>query len=244
LLIILDGPSSASLEIEWSREESLSSVAAVEMVDYPSDVGPTWNPYMATKNMFSSFISRVKYEVEAIISGESLYASDEDRFGLRKVIVFVTKVGKVVGMDSSSGSILYTFFLPDFSLFSDSSAFLYIQRPAKYTPLKPQAAVIYKSTSTGNTILFAFDPVEGKPLDEVKRFPPVLQTQMTHHAGEDTKFVKQILLLDQQNNVHIYPTGGIEDVKNTHFFVVTKGQNPVLSGLVIKNLGDVSVSIN
>jgi hypothetical protein len=231
------------LEIDWSREESLESVVAVEMVDYPSEVGPTWNPYLATMNVLHAFVSRVKFEIEAVISGESLYASDEDRFGLRKVIVFVTKVGKVIGMDSSSGSILYSFFLPDYSVFSDSSAFLYVQRPAKYTPLKPQASVIYKSVSSGSTLLFAFDPVVGKPLDQVQKFPPTVQTQMIHYAGEETKFVKPILLLDTQHNVHMYPiVQENQVVKNYYFFLAkTDGPSPVLSGFTIQDIGNVCI---
>lgn len=220
------------------------------MVDYPSEVGPTWNPYLATMNVVHAFISRVKYEIESLISGESLYASDEDRFGLRKVIVFVTKVGKVIGMDSSSGSILYSFYLPDFSVFTDSAAFLYLQRPAKYTPLKPQAAVIYKSLSTGSTILFAFDPVVGKPLDEVRKFPPILQTQMLHLAGEETQFVKPILLLDVELNVWSYPkvekVDGLKEsleIMNSYFFIAKKLRSPVLAGFAVdkQRVGEVGL---
>jgi len=96
----------------------------------------------------------VKYEIEAIITRESLYSSSEDRFGLRKVIVFLTQVGKVVGLDGPSGDVLYSFWLKDFDLFGTDStvgipakhkqAFLFIQRPAKYSPLPPQASVVYR----------------------------------------------------------------------------------------------------
>ncbi|CAL8113535.1 unnamed protein product [Orchesella dallaii] len=224
---------SGDAQIEWSRQEALSSVLAVEMVDYPSEVGPSWNPYQASLDVISSFIARVKYEVETIVSGESLYSSAEDRFGLRKVIVFLTAAGKVVGMDSTTGSIIYTFVLPDFSMFSDSTAQLYIQRPAKYTPLKPQATVIYRSLSSKGAMLLAFDPVEGKPLDEPKSYPAILQTQMIGHAGEETKFIKPILLLDQTGTVHTYPAQ-VKDVPNSYFFVAHKGSSPKLEGYDIK----------
>lgn len=224
--------------IEWSRQEALSSVIAVEMVDYPSEAGPTWNPYQTSQDVVTSFVSRIKYEVEAIITGESLYSSSEDRFGLRKAIVFVTSVGKVVGMDSTSGSIIYTFVLPDFSTFGDSSAELYIQRPAKYAPLKSQATVIYRSMSTQGAVLFAFDPVEGKPLDEPKSFPAILQTQMIGSASEETQWIKPILLLDQSGNVYAYPDK-VNDVTNSYFFVAHKTPSPRLEGYDVKLVNQV-----
>lgn len=225
--------------IEWSRHEALSSVVAVEMVDYPSEAGPTWNPYQASHDVVTAFVSRLKYEIEAIVTGESLYSSAEDRFGLRKVIVFLTTVGKVIGMDSTSGSIIYSFVLPDFSTFSDSSAQLYIQRPSKYSPLKPQATVVYRSLSRNGAILLAFDPVEGKPLDEPKSYPPLQQTQMLTHTSEETKYIKPILLLDQSGEVHTYPAQ-VKDMSNAYFFVANKGQSPKLEGYDIKVSNDVS----
>lgn len=230
---------SGETAIEWSRQEALSSVVAVEMVDYPSEAGPTWNPYQASLNVVNAFVSRLKYEVGAIVTGESLYSSAEDRFGLRKVIVYLTAFGKVIGMDSTSGSIIYSFVLPDFTTFTGVTAQLYIQRPAKYAPLKSQATVIYKSLSRDNTILFAFDPVEGKPLDEPKSFPAVKQTQMLNHAGEETKYIKPILLLDQSGDVWTYPNE-VKDVSNAYFFVANKGHFPKLEGYDIKLVNNVS----
>jgi hypothetical protein len=208
-------------QISWTREESLSSILDLDMVDYPSEVGPTWNPYLAIKsNPLSAFVSRIKYEIEAILTGESLYSSSEDRFGLRKVIVIATRVGKIIGMDGASGNILYSFFLPDFALFRKAeSAYLFVQRVAKYTPLKPQAVLVYRSCKTGSTIVYAFNPVEGKPLEEPKVYPPVLQVQMVHHAGEETEFIKPILLLDEKKNVHVYPGGAEVDVNKVYFLV-------------------------
>ncbi|CAG7730148.1 unnamed protein product [Allacma fusca] len=223
------------LNVEWNRHEALSSVLAVEMVDFPSELGPSWNPYQSQQDVITAFISRIKYEVETLVLGESLYSSSMDRFGLRKLILLVTSVGKVLGIDSATGTILYSFLLPDFTLLGNS-AFLYIQRPAKFAPLKPQATVIYASSRevSATTVLYAFNPVDGKPLDQPQTYPQVLQTQMLLHGTEETKFLKPILLLDINHIVHSYPSN-IPTVSNSYFFLAEKSP-PVLQGFGIRSI--------
>ena len=227
------------ISIAWSRQEALSSILAAEMVDYPSDGGPTRNPYSSSGplDIFSMFFKRVKYELEALISAGSigrLYASAEDRFGLRKVLVCLTSVGKVIGMDSTSGTVLYTFTIPSFSTFAGKEAFLLIQRPEKYTPLKPMASVVFKLKNAEETGVFAFNPVEGKPLDDMKIFPPVLQTQLMHSAHEDTDYVKPILMLGKDLKVRYYPKLGAEHEGQSVYFFLAAVSPPVLKGYEVK----------
>ena len=88
-------PQKTQVNVDWTRHEALGSVLAAEVVDYPSDLGPSWNPYHSQQDVITAFISRVKYEIETVVLGESLYSSSLDRFGLRKIIVLVTSVGQV-----------------------------------------------------------------------------------------------------------------------------------------------------
>jgi len=138
-------------------------------------------------------------------------------------------------MDGLTGDILYTFVLPEFKTFADASVFLYIQRPAKYIPLKPLASIVYSSSrSDKTTILFPFNPIEGATLGEPQTYPGIVQSQMLLHGTEDTNFLKPVLLMDKNHIVHTYPAG-LTDFKNTFFFVADKGaESPVLKGFVVK----------
>jgi hypothetical protein len=137
-------------------------------------------------------------------------------------------------MDGLTGQILYTFILPEFRTFTDSSVFLYLQRPAKYTPLKPLATILYSSSRTDKTsILFPFNPVEGAHLDEPQTFPAIIQSQMLLHGTESTSFLKPVLMMDINHVVHTYPPG-LTHFKNTFFFVAQKGDSPSLKGFSVK----------
>lgn len=91
----LDPDSHNKVQITWSRQESLASTLAVETADYPSEAAQSWNPYTTHQGILKSFVSRIKYEIDTLIAGERFYTSNDDRFGVKKVIVFVTSVGKV-----------------------------------------------------------------------------------------------------------------------------------------------------
>lgn len=137
-------------------------------------------------------------------------------------------------MDSVSGSILYSFVLPDFELLGGSNALLYIQRPAKFAPLKPQATVIYSSAAakSGTTILYPFNPVDGKPLDQPQTYPPILQAQIMLHGTEETKFLKPLLLMDTSHVIHSYPAT-VPKITNSYFFIAKKNP-PLLQGYGIR----------
>ena len=85
----------SNVKVSWSRQECLASVITVEMVDYPSEAGLSWNPYSTQQSLLNGFMARIKFEIETFVSGESFYSSNDDRFGSRKVIVYVTSIGKV-----------------------------------------------------------------------------------------------------------------------------------------------------
>ena len=145
-------------------------------------------------------------------------------------------------MDGLSGQILYTFILPEFKTFADSSVFLYIQRPAKYIPLKPLASILYASSKSEKTsILFPFNPVEGGHLDEPKTYPGIVQSQMLLHGTESTKFLKPVLMMDSNHVVHTYPAD-LTDFKNVFFFLAEKGSEaPTLKGFAVKKAKNTNV---
>lgn len=58
---------------------------------------------------------------------------------------------------------------------------------------------------TGNGIMFRFDPISGKPIDGGLMHLNYRIKQMGLLPDSGNDYVSGLLLLDQDNNVHVYP---------------------------------------
>lgn len=95
-----------------------------------------------------------------------------DEFGLHKLIVAVTKVGKVFALDTLSGYVVWSKFLPDvkpFVTLQKPTALLFLQRTARYAPLPPVCSLLVKDDATGNGVLYSFDPITGTSQEGIQR---------------------------------------------------------------------------
>lgn len=152
--------------------------------------------------------------VLGLLKGVSTTGNNEamiqDEFGLHKLIVAATKVGKVFGIDNLSGKIIWQIKVDDIEPFSAGIAMpvmpLYLLRNARHYPLQPECVLLVKSKSTGETVLVAFNPIDGSVPSKgsvVKLGFKVKQSLLLHVSDE--KFYKGIILLDEDNKVHVYP---------------------------------------
>lgn len=134
----------------------------------------------------------------------------QDEFGLHKLIVAVTKTGKIYGIDNLSGKIVWQIKIDGIKPFScgttTPSLPLYLLRSARHHPLASECAVLAKKKSTGETVIVAFDPINGHlvhPKSVIELGFKIKQSLQFHQIDEN--FYKGILLLDEDNNVHVYP---------------------------------------
>lgn len=90
-----------------------------------------------------------------------------DQFNLRKLILIVTSSGKLFGLNSADGSIIWKYFLPNLAPFSQNSkqySLLYTQRTVAHFPLIAQCVVLGKSRASDESLLHVFNPITGKPI--------------------------------------------------------------------------------
>ncbi|KAF5924712.1 hypothetical protein HPG69_004584 [Diceros bicornis minor] len=126
-----------------------------------------------------------------------------DEFNLQKMMVMVTASGKLFGIESSSGTILWKQYLP--SVKPDSSFKLMVQRTTAHFPHPPQCTLLVKDKETGMSSLYVFNPIFGKwsqvapPV--LKR--PILQSLLLPVMDQD--YAKVLLLIDDEYKVTAFP---------------------------------------
>ncbi|XP_052082314.1 ER membrane protein complex subunit 1-like isoform X2 [Mytilus californianus] len=133
-----------------------------------------------------------------------------DEFNLNKMIVIVTSAGKIYGMKSTNGKIAWSHFMPKLSPFDryKKSLPLFVQRTTAHFPNPPQCAILGRDMKTGHGVLYAFNPITGVALSDM---PPEgldlgYNVQQAYMVGEmDENFLKGIVLMDSDNQIHVYP---------------------------------------
>ena len=115
-----------------------------------------------------------------------------DEFGIRKMIVVVTERGKIAGIDSQTGDIVWHLYFP----FDAAKGILkmLVQRGTGHFGLDPVCALVYTDKFNGAKSLVTFNPSTGAVLWSVKQLRSDLkQVIMLHHADEN--HLKPLLLL-------------------------------------------------
>ncbi|OWK12705.1 hypothetical protein Celaphus_00014700 [Cervus elaphus hippelaphus] len=216
--------SAAGRVVLWSREESLAEVVCLEMVDLPltgaqaeleGEFGKKadgllgmflkrLSSQLILLQAWTSHLWKVFYDARkprSQIKNEiNIDTLARDEFNLQKMMVMVTASGKLFGIESSSGTILWKQYLPNVK--PDSSFKLMVQRTTAHFPHPPQCTLLLKDKETGMSSLYVFNPIFGKwsqvapPL--LKR--PVLQSLLLPIMDQD--YAKVLLLIDDEYKLH------------------------------------------
>uniref|UniRef100_G1L8E4 ER membrane protein complex subunit 1 n=1 Tax=Ailuropoda melanoleuca TaxID=9646 RepID=G1L8E4_AILME len=211
----------------WGREESLAEVVCLEMVDLPltgaqaeleGEFGKKADGLLGmflkrlssqlillqawTSHLWKMFYDarKPRSQIKNEINIDTLA---RDEFNLQKMMVMVTASGKLFGIESSSGTILWKQYLPNVK--PDSSFKLMVQRTTAHFPHPPQCTLLVKDKETGMSSLYVFNPIFGKwsqvapPV--LKR--PILQSLLLPVMDQD--YAKVLLLIDDEYKVTAFP---------------------------------------
>ncbi|XP_056008838.1 ER membrane protein complex subunit 1-like isoform X2 [Ostrea edulis] len=164
------------------------------------------------------------HDIEAMAESGSEDEDEEltrDEFNLNKLIILVTGAGKIYGVRSTNGHIEWEHFFPDltpFNRYGQQKLLLYVQRTTAHFPNPPQCTIVGKHKATGNGLLFSFNPISGEAVDtpstgQMLNFR-IVQAGM---LGElDDHFLRGILLLDPNDQVHVFPEKCSSVLKRTY----------------------------
>ncbi|XP_043657276.1 ER membrane protein complex subunit 1 isoform X2 [Drosophila teissieri] len=208
--------------VRWSREEALANVIDSQFVDLPlADTEGTLENEMKGKagDIASAFLRRITTQAVQIRSlflhviGLGPPPTDtqraglvRDSFGLHKMLVLLTRSGKIFGIDNVSGKHHWQLYLSNVVGFAnDEQMRLIVQRSAKHFPLQPLCTILGKNAVNGKGVLYRFNPITGQVAEGglVQLDYNIKQLSLLEETEKD--FVKGILLLDASNKVHVYP---------------------------------------
>ncbi|KAM9299129.1 ER membrane protein complex subunit 1 [Gastrophryne carolinensis] len=245
-------------KVSWTREESLADVVTMEMVDLPltgaqaeleGEFGKKADGLlgMVLKRLSSQLIllqswsahlwkmfcdaRKPRSQTRSEINIDTLARDD---FNLQKMMVMVTSSGKLFGIESSSGTILWKFFLPGVQ--PGASFKLLVQRTTAHFPYPPQCTLLVKDKETSMTSLYVFNPIFGK-LSQMAPPPlqrPILQSLLLPVMDHD--YAKVLLLLDDQHKVIPFPATKyvlqqLQEISSSVFFYLVDAERGRLSGL-------------
>nr|XP_018911918.1 PREDICTED: ER membrane protein complex subunit 1 isoform X1 [Bemisia tabaci] len=251
-------------KISWYREEGLASIVNVQLIDLgvseeEAAIEKEFNNKEFDGGVSSSFLSmfyrRISSQLHQLQSFVFMFCGmlDQpnklgatnlvrDKFGLHKIIVAVSKVGKLFGIDNLTGTILWTYLVKDvvpFSLSDKSQTIpLYVQRTTRHFPHPAVCTVIFQDAITRNGVLFSFNPITGEPLGDgiLKLSYRIQQTLMLHQKDEEN--LNGILLLSDNKQVHAYPSSTLKTAimvaPSTYFFIANPSTGLVTGFAVSK----------
>ncbi|XP_050532938.1 ER membrane protein complex subunit 1 isoform X2 [Daktulosphaira vitifoliae] len=240
--------------IKWHREESLTNIVSVEMVDLPvSDIEAAIEKEFGNKDSspFSMFVRRLHSQSQQIynilttvlglVDSPSKTVGNKnnlvrDQFGLHKIIVAVTSAGKVFGIDNLNGEILWSVLLNDIGEFyvntlGDAPIVpMYLQRNSKHLSYPPMCTLLLKNKKSGNTVIFTFNPINGESQNKVKELPYRV-VQAVPLSVLNTESIRCLILFDSTNIAHLYPDNNPLSSKPSPVYIYTANPiNGVLQG--------------
>ncbi|XP_031634273.1 ER membrane protein complex subunit 1 isoform X2 [Contarinia nasturtii] len=240
-------------KVKWIREESMSDIAAIEMIDLPlADSEGAIEKQLKSDNgdIVGNFIQRVTTQLNHVhhvlrnvFDVMKLYQIDpvtekgeltRDAFGLHTIIVAVTNKGKLFGIDNISGKQHYATNLPNFVEFANGQPMkIVVQRTSKHFPYPARCTILGRHKVTGNGMLYQFNPIDGSPINGgIIELSYQIRQVAVLQPGAD--FLRGILLLDNSNNVHVFPESAAETAHGTYIYVsdansgIVTGYNIVL----------------
>nr|XP_040143935.1 ER membrane protein complex subunit 1 isoform X9 [Ictidomys tridecemlineatus] len=244
----------------WTREESLAEVVCLEMVDLPltgaqAELEGEFGKKAAIQDgLLGMFLKRLSSQLILLQAWTShlwkmfydarkprsqikneinIDTLARDEFNLQKMMVMVTASGKLFGIESSSGTILWKQYLPNVK--PDSSFKLMVQRTTAHFPHPPQCTLLVKDKETGMSSLYVFNPIFGKwsqvapPV--LKR--PILQSLLLPVMDQD--YAKVLLLIDDEYKVTAFPATRnvlrqLHELAPSIFFYLVDAEQGRLSG--------------
>ena len=235
------------------REESLATLHMVQMVamstgDTREEFDILKTPHLASffdpKHLIRGFVTRIKRHVSQLqglmlaitdfrLTGENKHNSG-DKFGLRKVVVGVTRHGKMFGFESRKGNLLWQ------RKFPGEGKWLMIQRDGRSNSDEAQAMLVYKHEKS-TYFMMTFNPITGEVISE-EPCPLDLDKALLLpelHEG----LARPVLLVGRDNSAQVVPQAAVPHLSHlkSKLFVMTERAGQVSGNMVVIKENTVSL---
>ncbi|KAL7641497.1 UNVERIFIED_CONTAM: hypothetical protein RMT77_007368 [Armadillidium vulgare] len=244
----------SSAGVVWSREEALAQILTVEAVDLPIEGAATsfQDPISYDAGIVQSFLHRIKGQTLQVIGWLNSFlrrkdgfeitrhSITRDKFNTRKLMVVVTSSGKVLAVDTWTGDIIWSLFVPVLSPFKNEKFLLFTQRTSAHFPRDPQCIITARHSVTGEGLLLVFNPLTGEGLGENGGVIPlgyqILQASLLQHMDEN--YIKPLLIIDSNLRPHVYPRNGemvVLQWKSSLYVTLAQPETSILKGYSLRD---------
>ncbi|CAH8440658.1 unnamed protein product [Heterobilharzia americana] len=144
-----------------------------------------------------------------------------DNFNVHKMLVVATSVGKLFGLESDRGRVVWDYFVPSTALLANGKLALFQQRNLAHFPLPPVMTLLLRSKTTNRPVIFSFNPITGVPSREAGMNMYSMKSdiiQAVLHPGpisERCEFIRPLLLVKTDLNVEVFPTNCVPAVASS-----------------------------
>jgi len=249
----------------WVREESLSSIQQVKMIDLPV-VGNELSDEKGNKaNVVDMFVKRVTTQYNQLKSYMDNYMKElnripnknnkksrfakydevvRDEFSFDKIIFVVTNSATVYGLDSKSGDIVWRKYIPSLH---DRKVHIMVQRASNHYPNPPLVTVVGLKKDHHPAVV-SFQPINGKYTDHSDEFSSLKSSvmQAVLLPSLDDTFMRPILLVLENNEVSLFPRDTSTEVmsSNQQLYVYNVNKNTgVVTGFKIDTENEVKTEL-
>ncbi|CAH8442657.1 unnamed protein product [Heterobilharzia americana] len=144
-----------------------------------------------------------------------------DNFNVHKMLVVATSVGKLFGLESDRGRVVWDYFVPSTALLANGKLALFQQRNLAHFPLPPVMTLLLRSKTTNRPVIFSFNPITGVPSREAGMNMYSMKSdiiQAVLHPGpisERCEFIRPLLLVKTDLNVEVFPTNCVPAIASS-----------------------------
>lgn len=148
-------------------------------------------------------------------------------------MIFNPSISQLFGIDNISGKHHYVTYLPNFAEFNnDQRIKIIVQRTSKHFPHPAQVSILAKHVTTGNGLLYQFNPITGNSINGgVVELNFAVRQVSILQPGAD--FLQGILLLDNENRLHVVPESMASLAHDTYIYAADK-ETGIVTGYYVE----------
>ena len=243
---------------KWERQESLTNIASLLLVDLPTDSATDIDPYNWTfgqrisiqMQLLRAYLATTWAEIETGIFLQPKTRDPlineiglvRDQFNLHKVIFIVTSNGNTFGLDSLDGSILWK------KRFDDMDGCKLNTVIQKDTSINYGIAVIVAKCSEEVIRIVKLNPINGRILGEESTLNGDLLRVDTMRTMDDQHFHPLLVFRNEQGSIHAEVIGDEpeqkqeieEELSSTFYWFVKKDIGQLQGGQIDLSEGGLS----
>ncbi|OUM64402.1 hypothetical protein PIROE2DRAFT_69245 [Piromyces sp. E2] len=206
----------------WDREESLANTTDLKFISLPEITKNIPEAIINSSNVLAQVTSRLQYQISSLMdqlfkkSDKSSSGNDDilkrDVYGFRQLLLFYTKQGKLICMETLTKKTVWTRFIGKELDNFEGVKLSNIRSSAVQYPPVVAAIATFNENGKESTAIFSIDATTGenftytnKDISSIAKYPFKLLQTFRLSVNEKQDKIRVTVLLKSENEVEFYP---------------------------------------